>query len=103
MASRKCLNDPNSFCYICSRFVFAKNALKINDKIKIFYLNYFNISITNQDKPWAPHTACKSCVETLRRWYNAHTEVTPMPFKIPAFWHEPVSHNQCYFCLTKTF
>lgn len=103
MASRKCLNDPNSFCYICSRFVFAKNVMKINEKIKIFYLAYFNISLINQDKSWVPHTACKSCVETLRRWYNAHNEVTPMPFKTPAIWREPVSHNECYFCLTKTF
>jgi len=68
----------------------------------MFYQNYFKIPISNQDKSWVPHVACKSCVETLRRWNNAKSTITPMPFKTPMFWREPFSHNDCYFCLTKT-
>jgi len=103
MASRKCSNDPDSFCYICGRFTFAKNRIEIDDNVKGFYRNYFNIPISNQDKSWAPHMACKSCVESLRRWNNAKSNVTPMPFKTPMIWREAVSHDECYFCSTKTF
>lgn len=103
MASRKCSNDPDSFCYICGHFTFAKNRMKIDDNVKSFYRNYFNISISNQDKSWAPHMACKSCVESLRRWNNAKSDVTPMPFKTPVIWREAASHDECYFCLTNTF
>ena len=67
------------------------------------YRNYFNISISNQDKSWVPHAACKSCVESLRRWNNAKSDVPGMPFKIPVIWREAASHDECYFCLTITF
>ncbi|KYQ48596.1 hypothetical protein ALC60_05692 [Trachymyrmex zeteki] len=83
MAPRKCLNDPNSFCYICGRFTFVKNRIKLEDNVKSFYRNYFNISISNQDKSWAPHVACKSCVESLRRWNNAKS-------KMPVTWRKKI-------------
>ena len=75
-------NDPDSFCDICGRLTFAKKRMKIDDDVKQLYRNYFNISISNQDKSWVPHTACKSCVESLRRWNNAKSDVPGMPFKL---------------------
>ena len=50
-----------------------------------------------------PHTACKSCVESLRRWNNTKSDVPGMPFKILVIWYEAASHDECYFCLTNTF
>jgi len=103
MTSRKCLNDPNKFCYICGRFTFDKQRIDINENIKNHYKNYFDIPISNQDKSWVPHVACGSCVAALKRWNNATSTITPMPFKTPMIWREASSHDDCYFCLTKTF
>ena len=103
MNTRKCSNDPDIFCYICGRLTFTKKRMKIDDNVKQLYRNYFNISISNQDASWVPHTACKSCVESLRRWNNAKSDVPGMPFKIPVIWREAASHDECYFCSTNTF
>ena len=32
------------------------------------YLGYVQVKLKDQDKSWAPHKACKICVETLRSW-----------------------------------
>ena len=96
MNTRNSLNDPDSFCYICDRLTFTKKRMKIDDNGKQLYLNYFNISISNQDKSWVPHTACKSCVESLRRWNNSKSDVPGMPFKILVIWREAASPDECF-------
>ena len=95
MNTRKCSNDPDSFCYICGRLTFTKKRMKIDDDVKQLYCNYFNISISNQDKSWVSHTTCKSCVGSSRRWNNAKSDVPGIPFKIPVIWREAASHGEC--------
>jgi len=72
---------------------------QINENIELWYEKYFHCKIGDQDKSWAPHFACKPCVENLRSWSNGSRQ--SMPFAIPMIWREPVNHvDDCYFCLT---
>ncbi|BET01804.1 Hypothetical protein NTJ_14621 [Nesidiocoris tenuis] len=53
----------------------------------------------DQDKPWAPHRVCHTCVEQLRSWSKGKRP--SMPFAIPMVWREPQNHvTDCYFCMT---
>ena len=60
---RKCLNSPNKFCYICGNFTPERWKYPITNKIKDAYKHYFNISIINQDKSWAPHNYFRTIQE----------------------------------------
>ena len=62
--SRSCKNHPDSFCYICGEF---KIIQKVTEFIQKAYHAYFCIQLDDQDKPWAPHVVCKTCVEYLRQ------------------------------------
>ena len=74
--------------------------IPITNKIKDAYKNYFNISIIGQDKSWAPHIACKICVNNLYQWMKG--KPIPRWFVSPMVWLEPTDHaTDCYFCLTK--
>lgn len=98
-SKRKCLHSPDSFCYICGVFLFVKQKMKITDFVKRVYFSYFHVKLGDQDKPWAPHYVCKSCVEGLRNWTKGSRK--SMPFGIPMIWREPRDHTtDCYFCLT---
>ena len=54
MLKRKYLDNPNNFCYICERHMFAKQSQEITTFVKTYYYHYFEIYL-NQDKSWAPH------------------------------------------------
>ena len=52
----------------------------------------------DQDKSWAHHKVCRTCVEGLRVWLKGNKKC--MPFSIPMVWREPKNHHDdCYFCL----
>lgn len=98
---RKCLNSPDSFCYICGVFTIAKQRTNITRFVKQAYLAYFQLPLGQQDKPWVPHTVCKPCVENLRQWTKGKRK--HLSFGKPMVWREPRNHvDDCYFCLTKT-
>ena len=98
---RRCLNDPNVFCYICGEYTLQHNRKTISDFAKRAYLAYFKVMVGNQDKPWAPHIVCKPCVEHLQQWTNKCRK--SLWFAIPMVWWEPKDHcNDCYFCAVKT-
>ena len=62
------------------------------------YLAYFKVHLGNQDKSWAPHIVCKTCVETLRSWTQGKN--AKLKFGVPMVWREPTNHlDNCYFCL----
>ena len=63
---RFCKMKPDSFCYICGEYTIDKQKNNITDFVKQFYLAYFRVRLGEQDKSWAPHIACKTCVELLR-------------------------------------
>lgn len=99
MASRTCVNDSDIFCYICGRYNVLKQRQTINDFVKRAYYMYFGLKLGDQDKSWAPHTVCRTCVEALRLWIKG--KKPSMPFAIPMVWREQTNHyNDCYFCLT---
>jgi hypothetical protein len=97
MNSRKCINDPNSFCYICGVYILEKQSRRITDFVRNVYYSYFGIKLGDQDKPWAPHSACRSCIESLRKWSQGKKK--NLAFGIPMIWREPKNHSDdCYFC-----
>lgn len=96
---RKCVNSADLFCYICGQFTTADRKQAISTFIKQCYFAYFGCKLGDQDKPWAPHIVCKTCVENLRFWFNGQRK--SMPFGVPMIWREPTNHaNDCYFCMT---
>ena len=100
MDRRRCLNDPDNFCYICGQFTAKIQRRKFNDNVKKAYKLYFGCEVGDQDKNWAPHICCNACYSRLIEWHNG--KVRAMPFAVPMIWREPTSHeNDCYFCMTK--
>ena len=98
MDRRKCLNDPNNFCYICGLFTPQTLKKPISKNVRINYRNYFKCPLGDQDKYWAPHLACQSCVNHLNEWARGK-RASGLPFAIPMIWREPKDHSDFYFCL----
>ena len=65
---RSCVNDPNVFCYICGEYTLEHYRKLITDFVKQAYLAYFEVKLDDQDKLWASHIVCKTCIEHLRQW-----------------------------------
>ena len=96
---RRCRNDPDVFCYICGSFITTKQSMSITYFVRKAYFGYFGMRLGDQDKTWAPHTVCRSCVENLRQWTKGIRK--SLSFGIPMVWREPQNHvNDCYFCMT---
>jgi hypothetical protein len=68
MASRGCVNSPNSFRYICGEFMIKKHQRNITDFVRKVYYAYFGVKLGDVNKPWAPQKVCYVCVQGLRRW-----------------------------------
>jgi len=101
MSRRSCVNNADSFCYICGKFTLKKQKNKITHLIKKAYKLYFGCDLGDQDKKWAPHICCISCSRGLRKWLAG--SAVCMPFAVPMVWREPKDHTtDCYFCLTQT-
>ncbi|XP_072276834.1 uncharacterized protein [Pyxicephalus adspersus] len=97
---RSCSNDPNVFCYICGEYSPQKLRRNITEFVKKAYLAYFGIKLGDQNKYWAPHMVCKTCVECLRQWKNG--KLKSLKFGVPMVWRKPQNHdNDCYFCAVK--
>ena len=79
---RKCENSPEVFCYICGKYTLPKRLVKITEFVIKAYLSYFGIKLGDQDKPWASHLVCRSCVEHLREWTNGKRK-TGLTFGVP--------------------
>ena len=97
MAQRKCINSPDSLCYICDECTVLKQKLNIRDFVKKVYFAYFGLKLGDQDKAWAPHKVCKRCVEDLRNWFKG--KLKAFRYGIPMVWREQKNHSDdCYFC-----
>src|ERR1044072_4348498 len=100
-ARRSCRNNPDFFCYICGEYKLAMHRKGITSFVKRAYQAYFQVKLDDQDKSWAPHTVCKTCVEYLQRWKKGTK--TSLKFGIPMVWREPSDHEtDCYFCAIDT-
>ena len=65
--------------------------------MKQAYLAYFGVMFGDQDKSWAPHMVCKTCVECLRHWTNR--ERKSLNFGVHMVWREQKNHHDdCNFC-----
>ena len=63
------------------------------------YHQYFGCKVGDQEKTWASHICCNSCVTALNEWLKKKRKA--MPFAVPMIWRKPTDHvNNCYFCLT---
>lgn len=67
MPPRKCVNSPDSLCFIKREFMVKKQQSNITDFGKVYFV-YFKLKLGDQDKVWAPHKVCKRCVEDLHNW-----------------------------------
>ena len=95
--ARQCKTNPNKFCYIRGELTFAKEKHSITSHIKKMYMSYFDCYFGDQDKSWAPHVCCLTCVKTLPAWYAGKNVY--MKFGVPMIWREQKDHsNDCYFC-----
>ena len=63
---RKCISNPDHFCYICGSYTVPRNWRNITDLVKRLYLAYFKMKLGDQDKVWAPHIVCETCLANLR-------------------------------------
>lgn len=100
MASRGCINHPNSFCFICGEYTIHKYQRTITKKIKQLYKLYFKFDVCDQNKTWAPHICCVRCTSGLYTWSKTGRG---LPFAIPMVWHEQRDHlSDCYFCAFST-
>ena len=89
---------PNRFCYICGRVTLPDQHSDITKFVKSCYHAYFGIRIGDQDKSFAHHTCCKTCVENLRR---SRGKVKSLPFGVPMVCREGTDHlTDCYFYMT---
>ena len=67
--------------------------------VKKCYELYFGCKVGDQDKNWAPHICCLTCVKRLTDWTKGSRH---MNFAIPMVWREPQDHSSdCYFCITQ--
>ncbi|QQP48991.1 Uncharacterized protein FKW44_009491, partial [Caligus rogercresseyi] len=100
-ARRSCRNNPDIFCYICGEYTLSGDRKNITGFVKRAYMAYFKVKLGDQDKSWAPHTVCKTCVEYLRRWTKGAK--TSLKFGISMVWIDPFDHaTDCYFCAINT-
>ena len=96
---RVCVNSADNFCYICGEFTISSQKRVLTTRTRKAYHQYFGCKVGDQDKPWAPHICCNSCVTSLNEWLKKKRKA--MPFAGPMIWREPTDHvNDCYFCLT---
>ena len=97
----KCVNSPNSFCYICGCYTLLRQRRNITSFVMLAYKTYFEVPLGNQDKKWVPHIVCHNCEEMLRDWTKGKRK--GLPFGIPMVWREPKDHiSDCYFCIVNT-
>lgn len=97
----KCLNNPDSFCYVCGCYTLLHQRRNITSFVRRAYKAYFEVSLGDQDKKWAPHIVCHNCEEMLRDWTKGKRK--GLTFGVPMVWREPKDHiSDCYFCLVNT-
>lgn len=95
---RGCINCSDSFCYICGEVTFKAQRRPFTPRIRKCYELYFKCKVGDQDKTWAPHFCCITCVSLLTSWSQGSRH---MQFGVPMVWREPKDHiSDCYFCLT---
>src|SRR5271165_4701345 len=55
---QKCVNSPDSFCYICGCYTLLRQRRNITSFVMRAYKAYFEVPLGDQDKKWTPHIVC---------------------------------------------
>ena len=96
LTSRSCENHPDLFCYICGEFKITGERNRVTELTQEAHHAYFGVQLGDQDKPWAPHVFCTTCIEHLRQWTQGSQKA--LKFDIPMIWRESKNHtDDCYF------
>lgn len=91
-----CINLRDKICYICGQLTFTKQKVALESEVKRLYREYFSLEVIEQ-QTWTPSIACKTCVSTLKNWWNGRKG--GKLFATPMLWREPKGdHSDCYFC-----
>ncbi|GFS57069.1 uncharacterized protein TNCV_4238521 [Trichonephila clavipes] len=94
MATRRCVNSSNCFCYICGSYTVKKQQRNISNFVQKAYFAYFGIKLGDQDISWASQVVC---VEELRQWFKGKKK--SFCSAVPMIWRESKNHSDdCYFC-----
>lgn len=97
---RKCLNIPDSFCYICGSFTIPSQRANINAFVKQAYFAFFKVNSVIKTS-YGPLTKCASSVS--RVYGCGQKEREKLAFGIPWFREsKKINCTDCYFCLVKT-
>lgn len=92
-----CNNDPNAFCFVCSKFIVPTRAKReITDDIRILYKKCYKLDMQD-DGDWVPHYICELCFEDMEE-FKRTGDKTSLPFTTPARWRQPQSDDDCYIC-----
>ena len=94
---RKCVNNPDNFCYIYGEVTFASRKLSITPTIK---RHIFCISAVRQGTRTknGHHTGAALCLSKLSAWVNGKGRF--MPFGVPMVCRVPSNQStDCYFCM----
>jgi hypothetical protein len=59
---RQCLNQLDTFCYVCGELIFKSQRQNFFPLIKKCYEVYFGCKVSDQDKSWVPHICCATSV-----------------------------------------
>ena len=70
MSTQRMQNESDNFCYIYGSYTLPKPRRNITDKVKQLYLAYFQMNLGDQDKHWALHIICQTCLANLSAWGN---------------------------------
>ena len=81
----------DSFCSICSEFKIADKINRVTEFIQKAFHAYFGVQLGDQDKPWAPHVVCKTCIEHLRQRTQGSQKA--LKFGILMIWSEPKNNT----------
>ena len=65
---RKCVNHPDNFCRVCGELTFKDQRRSLTTLVKKYYELYSDCNVGDQDKNWAPHICCLTCVKHLTHW-----------------------------------
>uniref|UniRef100_A0A1B0C9G6 Uncharacterized protein n=1 Tax=Lutzomyia longipalpis TaxID=7200 RepID=A0A1B0C9G6_LUTLO len=95
METNGCTVDRNSLSYICGMLIVSNQKCTITQATEMAFKTYFQFSMTNRDKSWAPNIICKTCNETLRQCTQGKRK--GFSFGVPMIWREPMSLDDCYF------
>ena len=97
--SRKCLNHPDTFCYVCGEMTYKSQRRNFTPLIKKWYELHFGRTVSDQDKSWAPNICHVTCVRLLTGWVNDSCQ---MFFAIPTVRRQPKDNSSdCYFLFHK--